>query len=257
MNENRQFTKVLNPRSPIPLYYQLADILSEKIRAGEYLPGARIPSEIQLATTFGIGRPTARQATEALIRKGMLMRRRGAGTFVRETLKEVDLFSLGGTLASFEKRGVAITTKMVQPVTLDSVPRNSNSPFGGGKAYFFSRLSCADGMPVLIEDMYLHPILFNGIDRIDLTGRSLSRIVEEQFFMRPVGGRQLFRAGYPNRTQGKLLMITVDTPILSVQRFLNFPTAENAVYSELFCKTDQFVFSQIIGGGKDEDTGIL
>jgi GntR family transcriptional regulator len=257
MNEILQIGKGLNPRSPIPLYHQLADIISEKIHDGEYLPGTRIPSEILLAKTYGIGRPTARQATESLIRKGMLLRRRGAGTFVREKLKEVDLFSLGGTLASFKKRGVAITTEIVHPITLVSISRNSTHPFGGGEAYFFSRLSCADERPVLIEDMYLHPVLFSGIDRLDMTGRSLSQVVEEQFFMKPVGGRQLFRAGYPNPAQGKLLMIAYDTPILSVQRFLHFPQAENAVYSELFCRTDQFVFSQIIGKGNDENSGIL
>lgn len=262
MNENFHFTRGLNLQSPIPLYRQLADILSEKIRAGQYLPGARIPSEILLAKTFGIGRPTARQATEALIRKGLLVRRRGAGTFVREQLREVDLFSLGGTLASFKKRGVVIVSKIFHPVSLVTVgiaPDSSPSPnpFAGGNAYLFSRLSSADGVPVLIEDIYLHPALFHGIDRIDLTGRSLSQVVDEQFFLQPVGGKQLFRAGYPNRAQGKLLKISSDTPILAVQRFLNFPQAKHAVYSELFCKTDTFVFSQIIGGGNDEDSGIL
>jgi GntR family transcriptional regulator len=257
MNEILQFRKGLNPLSPIPLYHQLADIISEKIREGEYRPGTRIPSEILLAKTYGIGRPTARQATEALIRKGMLLRRRGAGTFVQEKLKEVDLFSIGGTMASFKKRGVALTTEIVHPVRLVSVSRNATHPFAGGEAYFFSRLSCVDEKPVLIEDMYLHPVLFSGIDRMELTGRSLSQVVEEQFFMRPVGGRQLFRAGYPNPAQSTLLMIAMDAPILSVQRFLHFPQAENAVYSELFCRTDQFVFSQIIGRGNDENSGIL
>lgn len=262
MHPHPPVTRELNPRSPIPLYRQLADILSDKIRAGEYRPGARIPSEIVLAKTFGIGRPTARQATEALIRKGMLLRRRGAGTFVRDEPKEVDLFSLGGTLSSFKKRGVALTTEIFHPVSLvlvsiQSDSRNITNPYAGGEAYFFSRLSRADGMPVLIEDIYLHPVLFRGIDRIDLTDCSLSRVVDEQFFMRPQGGKQLFRAGYPNRIQGKRLMISMDTPILAVQRFLNFPQAQNAVYSELFCRTDTFVFSQIIGGGHDGDTGIL
>lgn len=262
MHQRSSFTRGLNPRSPIPLYRQLADILSDKIRAGEYRPGERIPSEIELAKTFGIGRPTARQATEALIRKGMLLRRRGAGTFVRDGPKEVDLFSLGGTLASFKKKGVALATDIFHPVSLvfvgvQSDPRNLSNPYAGREAYFFSRLSRADGMPVLMEDIYLDPVLFRGIDRIDLTDRSLSQVVDEQFFMRPQGGKQLFRAGYPNRVQGKRLMVSMDTPILAVQRFLNFPQAENAVYSELICRTDTFVFSQIIGGGQDGDTGVL
>jgi len=96
---------MLNSRSPIPLYRQLTDILLSKIRSGEYPQGERIPSEHELAETFGIGRPTARQATEQLVRNGILIRKRGSGTFVQSEQKEVDLFSFAGTMASFHKKG--------------------------------------------------------------------------------------------------------------------------------------------------------
>ena len=91
---------MLNPDSPMPLYRQLADELSERIRAGVYTPGSRIPSEHELASKYALGRPTVRQATEVLVRKRVLERRRGSGTFVANAVPEVDLFSLGGTLAS-------------------------------------------------------------------------------------------------------------------------------------------------------------
>ena len=55
---------MLNPDSPVPLYHQLAEVLLDKIRAGDYPAGSRIPSEHQLAATYGIGRPTARQAVD-------------------------------------------------------------------------------------------------------------------------------------------------------------------------------------------------
>lgn len=95
----------LNPDSPLPLYHQLADLLLSRIRGGDYQTGSRIPSENQLATAFGIGRPTARQAIDVLVRKGYLSRRRGSGTYVCEPRQEVDLFSLDGTSASFQKKG--------------------------------------------------------------------------------------------------------------------------------------------------------
>jgi GntR family transcriptional regulator len=86
--------EILNPRSPLPLYHQLAELLAARIRAGDYPPGTRIPSEHQLAGVFAIGRPTARQAIDVLVRKGLVTRRRGSGTYVREPRQEVDLFSL-------------------------------------------------------------------------------------------------------------------------------------------------------------------
>ncbi|MBW1725882.1 MAG: GntR family transcriptional regulator, partial [Deltaproteobacteria bacterium] len=44
---------MLNIKSPIPLYNQLADIILAKIRSGEYPAGSRIPSENSLASRYG------------------------------------------------------------------------------------------------------------------------------------------------------------------------------------------------------------
>jgi GntR family transcriptional regulator len=243
---------MLNPRSPVPLYHQLADILLAKIRAGEYPLGCRIPSEHQLAETYGIGRPTARQATDLLVRKRILVRKRGSGTFVRSDENEVDLFSLAGTISSFHKRGISVVSRIFHRTVLRRIGRDPENPFSGGEAYFLSRLSRVDEMPVLLENIYLHPEIFPGIDAIDLSGRSLSRLVEERYFLRPTGGKQNFRIGYMEGEQALNLGVTTSTPILLVKRFLHFAPAENAIFSELYCRTDQFVFSQTIRGIADD-----
>ena len=244
---------MLNPHSPLPLYHQLAELLLAGIRSGEYPPGSRIPSEHSLASTHGIGRPTARQAIDLLVRKRILSRRRGSGTYVQTTPKEVDLFSLAGTISSFHREGLTVSTHILQKTRLEPiVGGDPQNPFWGAKAYFLSRISRVEEMPVLIEDIYLHPVLFSGIDAIDMTGQSLSRIVDERYYMRPTSGKQNFRIGYLEGERASSLDVSPTTPILTVNRFLHFPRAENAVYSELYCRTDQFVFSQTIGGISDE-----
>jgi GntR family transcriptional regulator len=235
---------MLNPRSPIPLYHQLAEIILEKIRSTEYIPGARIPSENELAAQYGIGRPTVRQATDLLIRERLLIRKRGSGTFVCEKHKEVDLFSLAGTTSAFHKKGIEVTTRILQKIRLKHINADPKNPFANKKAYFFSRLSRVDKLPVLIEDMYFHRELFKGIDGIDLSGRSISQIVGERYYMKPGSGRQTFQIGYLSGEKADALEIDSKTPILIVQRYLHFCQAENSIYSELYCRTDQFVFSQ-------------
>ena len=238
---------MLNSKSPVPLYRQLADILLAKIRSGKYLPGTRIPSENSLAERYGIGRPTARQATDLLVRKRILIRKRGSGTFVCKEQKEVDLFSLAGTLSSFHKKGISVCTQILQKITLKSIGNDPENPFANKKAYFFSRLSRVENVPVLIEDIYLHEILFAKIDRIDLSDKSLSQIVDDNYYMRPKGGKQNFRIGYVTGEKAKSLHVAPDTPILTVKRFLHFEQAKNVIYSELYCRTDKFVFSQELG----------
>jgi GntR family transcriptional regulator len=243
---------MLNPQSPMPLYHQLADILLAGIRSGEFLPDTRIPSEISLAASYGIGRPTVRQAIDLLVRKGMLVRKRGSGTYVLNRQKEIDLFSLAGTTSAFHREGASVNTHILQKIRLTAIGPDSENPFSGKKAYFFSRLTRVEATPVLVEDIYLHAGLFAGIDAMDLEGRSLSQIVDERYFMRPVSGRQTFRIGYVEGSKATDLAVSSTMPILLVQRFLHFPQADNAIYSELTCRTDQFVFSQTIGGMTDD-----
>lgn len=244
--------KRLNPQSPLPLYYQLADIILARIRSGEYGPGDRIPSEFDLANAFSVGRPTARQATERLVRRGILVRRRGAGTFVRTDRREVDLFSFSGTIASFQQKGLSVRTQIRRKTRLRRIGNDSQNPFSGRQAYFLSRLSRVEGRPALIEDIFLDAHLFPDIDRFDLKDRSLSQIVETHYYLRPVGGRQHFRIGYLDGAGARDLDVDRRTPVLIVNRFIHFRQSENGVYSELFCRTDQFVFSQQWGGPEHE-----
>src|SRR5437773_10716803 len=53
--------------------------LIEQLRIGD-----AIPSERQLSSDLGVSRLTVRAALDDLVRDGFLVRRRGAGTFVRE-----------------------------------------------------------------------------------------------------------------------------------------------------------------------------
>ena len=59
-------------------------MLRERIASGEIAPGARLPSEPALALEHGVSRVTVRRALDSLAIEGLIDRRVGAGTFVRE-----------------------------------------------------------------------------------------------------------------------------------------------------------------------------
>lgn len=243
---------MLNTQSPIPLYHQLADILSEQILIGEYQPGDKIPGELVLADTHAIGRPTVRQAIDLLVRRKILIKKRGSGTFVCEQDEEVDLFSMAGTTSAFKKKGKAVQTELNGGIELIPIEDTRENPFAGQSAYFFSRLSKVDGAPVLIEDIYLDPVCFKGIDQINMHGRSLARIVEETYYMKPNRCKQNFTIVQLTADRSKKLDLDIGDSILLVKRTLHFPQKESAVYSELYCRTDRFVFSQTFEGFSDE-----
>ena len=162
------------------------------------------------------------------------------------------MFSLAGTTSAFQRKGLKVDTRVRGKIKKAAVKNDSDNPFNDGEAFFFSRRSLVEDVPVLIEDLYLHPELFNGIDRIELEGRSIAAIAAERYYMRPTHGRQNFRIAFLKGSRAKDLGVSTATPILAVKRYLHFPQADNAIYAELFCRTDQFVFSQTIGGLADE-----
>ncbi|NBW11160.1 MAG: FadR family transcriptional regulator [Caulobacteraceae bacterium] len=66
------------------LYQQVATAVAAGITSGQYLVGARLPSERDLAEEFGVSRPTVREAMIALEIRGLVEARPGSGIYVTE-----------------------------------------------------------------------------------------------------------------------------------------------------------------------------
>ena len=75
----------VDPRSQWPLSAQLAQLLRKLIRTGQLGPGARVPSEPELADEHGVSRDTAQRALTMLAEEGLITRRRGVGSTVADT----------------------------------------------------------------------------------------------------------------------------------------------------------------------------
>lgn len=238
---------MLNTKSPIPLYHQLADLLTRQVREGEYQPGDNIPSETRMAKEYGIGRPTVRQAMDLLVRKGLVERKRGSGTYVREQKPSVDLFSLAGTSQAFEIEGIKTVVKLIKPICIKAVSDDPINPFNNRDAFFISRITCVDAGPVLLEDIYLHPDVFPGLEKIDIENQSLAQVAADHYYLKPTTGSQTFKIDYLKEDRAGCLSLTTADPVLAVERFLWFPNAGDAVFSRLYCRTDRFAFSQTIG----------
>ncbi len=238
---------MLNPEAPLPLYRQLAADLTNRINSGQYQTGERLPSEPELAALHHIGRPTVRQATDLLVQKGLIERRRGSGTYVRKVEQHVNLFDLGGTIAAFKKSGLELKTQLLDRPGLELIEEPSN-PMLGQKAYSLARLGRLEGVPVIIEHICFNAEVFAGLDLIQLKGQSLSQLVERFYHLAPSGSRQVFTVGAAPRVWAQILEISSKTRLLVVRRTLDFPGAAAACFSTMYCRTDRVHFVQTLRG---------
>lgn len=69
---------------PIPLYFQLKELILSEIKEGNYKSGDMIPTEKEISDAFGISRTTVRQAITELVQEGWLYRVKSKGTFVSQ-----------------------------------------------------------------------------------------------------------------------------------------------------------------------------
>lgn len=116
-------------------------------------PGDRLPSEAELCDQFGVSRMTARQAVQMLANEGMVDRRRGAGTFVRDHPVPRDLGSPLSFTGSMRARGMETSSQTL--AWGEVVPSRDESEALGlepdEKAHVLERLRLADGKPMAIE----------------------------------------------------------------------------------------------------------
>lgn len=67
-----------------PKHKQLFEELGRSIQTGEFVPGQRLPTEAELMQQFGVSRTTVTRTLRDLEHRGVIWRRRGSGTFVKE-----------------------------------------------------------------------------------------------------------------------------------------------------------------------------
>ncbi len=80
------------PKNPIdqqpayagPLYFQINELLMERIRSRAWKVGTALPNETDLAREYGVSVGTMRKALQRLEAMGWISRRRGRGTFVSD-----------------------------------------------------------------------------------------------------------------------------------------------------------------------------
>ena len=170
----RQLDITLERNSPVPLYYQLAQSIEHAINTGALAPGDRLENELSLTSRLGLSRPTARQAIQELVKKGLLVRKRGVGTQVvrSQFRRDERLSSLNEDLA---KAGRTPTTRMLEYSVgeLDSDIRDAIEAATVTDVEFLKirRLRLADDVPLAILTNYL-PNRFE-ITEADLKSKGL------------------------------------------------------------------------------------
>lgn len=229
MNRSTE-AEMLDRGGPMPLYYQIADIIRTRIDVGEWAPGDRLPSEAQLASTFQVSPVTMRQALGVLEQQGRLDRRQGVGTFVQEAAARTSRVRITIPLELISE---PIAGLQVRALSLDRVlpPPDIRETLGlavGEECVHIQRLRSDEHGPVTFARSYLPRWLGDALSMDDLQ-HSLMTDILEKLGVTVSGAVQTFEAALAGPEAADMLHIPVGAPILLVRRVYELDTGATAL----------------------------
>jgi GntR family transcriptional regulator len=207
-------------KGPLPRYYQLKEIMREKITSGEWKPGDLIPSERELGEQYGISRMTARQAITELVNEGLFYREQGKGTFVSRHKITQQLIHLTGFTEDIRARGQRPGTRVLaarmQPA--DETVAERLRIKAGQPIFFLQRLRLADDEPLALEMSHLYFIGCEKLLEEDFEHKSLYQSLESKYGIPLVEAEQEIEAGLFDEENARLLKVPVNSAALFTRR---------------------------------------
>ncbi len=173
-----------------PLATQVERILRKRLREGVYAPGARMPSESELAAEFGVSRATVRTVLAKLAAHGLVIRRQGDGTYVNSRLgqSKAHFGNLWDFNCLIESSGFAPSIQLLEREVRKAKPEEARAlalPEGAG-LLFMRRLFFADETPVILADN-LFPLALFRVAPEQVDGTLPIRKLIRQFTGREIG----------------------------------------------------------------------
>lgn len=201
-------------------YEAIAQELREKIHSGEYRSGEQLPLEKEMCDHYGVSRITIRRAVDELVKNGLVIKRRGAGTFVKSLKKsDVKELSEAGQFLGFAATyaGKKVTTKVLRfdIVHPDKMTAGKLRLTEDDFVYDIVRVRFVDGEPIVIEYTKM-PIELIPRVKMSVLEHSIYQYIEKDLGLKIQSAHRTVRAVMPTEREKQELGIEGELPLLEV-----------------------------------------
>jgi GntR family transcriptional regulator len=209
---------VETPR-PRPLYAQVKALMMQRLIAGEWRPGELLPSEFQLADTFGVSQGTVRKALDELAADNVVVRRQGRGTFVAEHDDHRALFHFfhlvgpDGARRLPESRLISVRKGMAGRLESDRLGIGRGVP-----VIRIRRVRCLDARPVIAETIAVPQKLFPDLAEIRGLPNTLYDLYERRYGITIARAVERLSAISADEREARLLETAPGAPLLEIDR---------------------------------------
>lgn len=250
----------LQREGPVSLYYQVYRSLLLWISSGQSPADNRLPSEDEMAKSFGVSKITIRNGIKLLQDEGIVQRMPGKGTFVlrrdlihiRETSSllgfDEEMRNAGHRPSSqeLEKRLIAPSKSLRHRLAIPS----------GAEVLLLKRLRSINNVPMGVQTAHLPIHRFPGLERYDFSEESLYRVLTEEYGVSLSTARQSYRIAHPDAAMAELLQIEVTDPGFSAERLTLDAHGQPVEFVETFFRGDRFsIYVTLVRERKEQGPG--
>jgi GntR family transcriptional regulator len=206
--------------SPVPFYFQLAELLEHEIVSGRWEAGLRLPSEFELCVHFGVSRTTVRQALGRLEQEGLISRRKGQGTFVQESRPRSWL--LQSSAGFFQEESARMGRRVMSQVRRaerNVLPAWASDALGvepGSLGVTLERIRSCDGLVAMYNVNHLPEEFAETVLSLK-PDESLYQRLQEEHGVEPGGGKRELEAVPAEELLANLLGVASHTPLVFIE----------------------------------------
>lgn len=203
---------------PAPAFQRIKDYVQDQIAAGVWREGDAIPPELRLAETFAVSRMTVNRALNELEAEQILVRRKGAGTFVAQQRYQATVVEIRSIAEEIRARGHRHRSSLYR-LERQRATRALAAQFGVAErsTLFHSVIvHFENDAPIQVEDRWVNPALAPDYMEVDF-----GAITPNEHLMRVA---PLQRAEYqieallPTADVAEMLAIAQTEPALVLRR---------------------------------------
>lgn len=215
-----------------PLYLELAEQLIRDMREGKYPVGTLLPPEIEIATSHGISRATARSALNYLVSLGLVTRRQGIGTRVEACEAPPSYTASTASIAELAHFGAATKRQVhcVRRIVADDVLARRLECRPGQRWVLVEATRCdpAPGnQPICWTENYIDERFEDVVDRIAEYGGLIVDLLSETHGLQIHAVEQRIAAVIMNAQIASNLAALAGLPALQITRhYLSLRAAE-------------------------------
>ena len=225
----------------LPQYKKMYEILRKHIVNGVYEEGSLLPSENELCAVHGVTRPTVRQALEALVRDGFIVKKQGKGSIVKKPPQDIGILSISGTASAIGQQYLK-TQILSKPQIMawpDELPFELSEVERESGRIYLERLRLVNDQPVFYDINNLPNINLPRFTSRSFENKSLFELLRTQYQIEITGGEQKLKAIKATKQISELLKIKTGDPVLYLERKLNTNREGFHIYSTIYFNSEK------------------